>query len=300
MLFTQGNVEPVLHWLNLPDSPLDDDMLRYVWMQSIRSDLAGPVGRWMNHHHPGKKEEFTSGLDMLKILHSPKAWTSLKSEGLTPVLSYDAIAQISGFWNRNILKMAKSFRNGENTEIKPYFTQCARIQIDFLDTLVSSYRTKTALLRLGMDKGQYGVRIGTLPMLSPYTRVEPIYAMIEERAKAMADSKNPDMWMLASMDEHNVALSYYLSQSKNLSTWWQPLLAECYPLDSKKDSWKRYLSKTTIEERPIPDNIMVSYHLTDGSLKIREQISSLMATADTPQDNAFEALDLSAIEFNME
>lgn len=300
MLFTQGDVEPVLRWLDLPNTPSNDDLIGYVWMQSIRSNLAGPVGAWMDRHHPGKAAELTSGLDMLRILHSPKAWSSLKTLGFIPTLSYEAMAQISGSWNRNMLKLAKSFQNGKSLELRPYFDECARIQIDFLDTLVPSYRTKTALLRMGLDNGQYNARIGTLPLVrSVYHRAEPVYTMLEERAKAMAASNNPDMWLLASLEERNTPLSYYLSQSPRVSTWWQPLLSQVYVFDFPKDDWQLSLSKTPPEERPVPDNIMVAYHLTAGTPKIREQISTLMVTADTAQDAAFEELDLSAIEFNM-
>lgn len=300
VLFTQSNVEPVLRWMDLPQTLIDDDLLRYVWMQSIRSNLTEPVARWMDHHHPGKKAELTTGLDMLKILHSPRAWNSLKTQGLIPTLSYEAIAQISGSWNRSMLKMAKSLQKGISTELKPYFDECAMTQIDFLDTLVPSYRTKTALLRLGMDYGQYEVRIGTLPITPMYSRLDAVYTMMEARAQAMAQSKNPDMWMLASMDEKNVPLSCYLSRSPKLSNWWQPLLADFYPQEFKNEVWSRYLSKTTSDERPVPDSIMVAYHLTAGTTKIRDQIPTLMATADTPQDIAFEDLDLSAIAFDME
>ena len=299
ILFTQGDSAPVIRWLDTLEPTANDDLLGYVWMQSIRSNTTIPIAAWLNTKHPGKLTELNATLEIVKVLHSPRAWEGLKAQNLIPKLDYEEIAKITTAWNKNILGIAMRFRNSRETKQKmePYFKECVATQINFLNHFVPSYRTKSTLLNIGLDTRAFSNVRSSVPT---YGSTDPVCAVMQERAQAMAASSSPDMWLLASMNEVNVALSYYLSHSVRLSNWWHPLLDQLHPMEFKKENWQRYMPKTTVLERPVPDNIMVAYHLMAGIAKIREQISGLMATADVAQDVAFEELDLSAIEFDME
>lgn len=298
MLFTQGNSESIVRWLSNAPNPPSDDLLGYIWMQSIRSNLTQPIAAWMQARYPGKIQEFNATLDIVKMLHSPRTWNALKTESLVPALSYEDIAKVTAAWNKNAIAVAKNFRrNGTNPKMEAYFKECVAIQIDFLDHFVASYRTKSALLRVGLESGRYGTNIDSIPN---YGSKDPLLTLLQERAQVMAASNNPDMWMLASLEERNTPLSYYLSHSPHISIWWQPLLAQVYVAEFPKENWQRYLSKTSPEERPVPDTIMMAYHLTAGTTNIKEQISIFMEMGDTAQDRDFEELDLAAIAFDME
>ncbi len=297
ILLTQGDGHEVLYWLNRQER-LAPDMVQYIWMQSIRANQTRTLFPWLKEHHSVQLDELNRTMDAVKLLSSPRAWSALKREQLQPTLSPQEVAQITGLWNKNLDKTSNNFGHGKNTEnFRSYFQEASDIQIDFLDHYVASFKTKMDLLDMalrGMPYSRYASRIELGGYLSPDS------ALTIARATSMSKAANPDMWLLACMENKKSGLAYRLACQPTISTWWNPLLNEMYPKEFATDTWQRYGTKTSPVERPVPETIVLAHQLSAGTTDKQAQLSSMLAIADIPPAPSFEEIDLSTLTFDME
>lgn len=297
VLFAKSNGAAVVRWLREMPEPPDNDLLKYIWVQSIRSNQTECVFDWMQEHRPNALAAFNAHLDASKLLSSPRTWLSLKKQNLIPTLTSQQVASITAAWNRTIFDIAGQFKESHTWQkYKAYFVQCVQIQLDFLSHYVPSYRKKMHLLTI--VKNRYTNHNKTLPN---NRATDPNAVLLRFRGAAMAESQHPDMWLLACMAEENLALSYHVSNSPRVSTWWQPLLAQLYPKKLQAgENWHRDISQTTEKDRPVPTAITMACHLTAGIPNINDCLTAILAVADSVQEKTLDVLDLSAIAFEME
>ena len=194
--------------------------------------------------------------------------------------------------------MANNFYNQDNErKMEPYFKECAKIQIDFLEHFVPSYKEKMSLLLIGLIQRSYAPHLCTI---ENFGKRNAMTAIDTERAYAMADSTNPDMWMLASMEAKHVVVSYYVSYSKKLSNWWMPLLSELHPKAFDVNHWDSHFSTATSEKQLAPDKIVVAYDLTVCAYGIDTQLKTWLAMADAADGLEYDTIDLAAIGLDIE
>lgn len=297
VFFAKSNGAAVVRWLKeTPELP-DNDLLQYIWVQSIRCDQTECVFDWMRESNPTALAAFNAQLNAFKLLSSPRTWLSLKKQNLIPELTFEQIACVTAAWNKTIFAMAGQFKESHTRQkYETYFVQCVQLQLDFLNHYVPSYRTKMNLLKMANNR-----HINYAKTLPNGRATDPNSVLLRFRGAAMAESQYPDMWLLACMAEKNLALSYHVSNSPRVSTWWQPLLTQLYPAELQAgETWQRLISQTTEKDRPVPEAIIMACHLTAGIPKINDYLTAMLAVADSAQETTFDVLDLSAIAFEME
>lgn len=297
ILLTQGDGHEVLHWLHKQER-LPPDMVQYVWMQSIRGNQTRLLFPWLKEHHGPQLDELNASMDAVKLLSSPRAWSALKRENLLPALNPKDVTTIAGLWNKNLEKTSHNFGSGKNTDnFRSYFQEASNIQIDFLDHYVPSYKTKMEILDIAMTGTRYSTYVRRI-QFNDY--LNESNALTIARATSMANAANPDMWLLACMENKKPGLAYRLACQPAISTWWNALLSEAYPREFDSGDWERYGTKTKPADRPVPEAIVLAHQLSAGTANKQEQLSAMLAIADIPPAPAFEDIDMSALAFDME